>query len=160
MLLQAVLGADAVRPLPREPCRCRTKSAVVPARGLATWRDMLARSPFGAGAVVSHCRYLGATLASPAPFDFLGPERPLQAATRVARDGTWQSAMNKILDRSGALQAHRGSPVQRAVLWNVYVASLTTFPALLALPSQDMQVKLLAALRGPIAPRGGGRCGP
>ena len=42
--------------------------------------------------------------------------------------------------RSATLQAFRGSPAQRAFLWNTYVVSVAAYPALLAIPTTGLSL--------------------
>ena len=68
-VLEQQLGAHwatRVRVL-RQPCRCGTKTAVVPQAALTRWQAALATSPFGASSVVPSWPYLGVAVASPGP---------------------------------------------------------------------------------------------
>ncbi len=77
---------------------------------------------------------LGTTVASPAAFASLGPEIALRAATRVAREASWASALAQLAARIEALAAFRGSPAQRSALCNTYVVCITAYPAMLTPP--------------------------
>ena len=79
-------GMCAIR---RTQCRCKTKTAIVPAWGLEEWRAMRIRLS-GAGAVVPTWRYLG-----------VFPAARTFAARRVPKVTAWESdATRTIADRT------------------------------------------------------------
>ncbi len=135
--------------------KCKTKTAVLPARCMDEWSRALSLSPFLSTAVVGQCRYFGAMRAPPALYPLLEAPAAMRLACEAAQQGTWQGALGKLKARSDALLRHRASPAQRAVLWNLYAASLAVYLALLFLPPARLPKACSRPPPGLTGPKGG-----
>ena len=130
-------------------CRCKTKTAVVPAWGLDDWRGALRISLNGDSAVVPNWRYLGVY---PAATTFRagvvpGRQRWDEEATRVVIDRARGRPICKIEGRVRVLRLCPGSAGFRAKAWNTYMVSCVPYPAQLCLPDAGGAARLNNCLR-------------
>ena len=149
-LIEHDLGADAVAGawIWQTQCRCKFKTALVPAGGQEWWKAVMSTSSFGASCVRLMWPYLGAMVAARTSDD-TPPRRGGMTASQVDAmiAGTWGKAMGKMRTRSLTLHDAHASPGRRAAVWNAYIASLVPYPAQYTPASPAIERSMRAHLR-------------
>ena len=94
-------------------CRCKLKTAVVPAGGSALWTNAMATAPFGASELQNVWQYLGATVSAPSISQAgrrQAPQSPMALEWTnphidAAVHGSWRRALARLAERADALAA-------------------------------------------------------
>jgi len=131
----------------RLQCRCKIKTAVVPATNLELWAGALSGSAFGAASVVATYPYLGVAVTSRSA-DRFGYGRTWDAgALQLVQMGTWKKAGGTFQYRIETFFRNSTSPRIRAYLWNTYLVSLAPYPAQVCQPPPTVLRQMQTGIR-------------